>query len=159
MHLQKIWNQSQKRKSNYSTITKLHQDVFETLTEIQKDQNMAGFADIQNMPRSQKMKGLDRMEMVFNKLTPNIFYEVDILINTYAGVQLERPIAVEVNGVYHYARNSEEILGKDQFKIDLLEGLEGYQVLSIPYYDWYVLENDQKKSYIDLCIKHLCDLK
>ena len=64
------------------------------------------------------MRGLDQMEMEFNKQTPQIAYEVDILIKTYNGVVLTKPIAVEVNGVYHYPRNSEEVLGRDKLKID-----------------------------------------
>lgn len=69
------------------------------------------------MSRSQKIKGLDQMEMQFNVQTPNIFFEVDILITKFNGVELKKPLAVEVNGVYHYPRNSEDKLGKDKFKI------------------------------------------
>jgi len=54
-------------------------------------------------------------------------------------VNLPKEIAVEVNGVYHYARNSELPLGKDIIKLKLLTKLN-YEVITIPYYDWAILE-------------------
>lgn len=40
--------------------------------------------------------------------------EIDMIINEYKGNQVK--IACEVNGVFHYSRNSEETLGKDKIK-------------------------------------------
>ena len=54
-------------------------------------------------------------------------------------MNLPKEIAVEVNGVYHYARNSELPLGKDIIKLKLLTKLN-YEVITIPYYDWAILE-------------------
>lgn len=48
------------------------------------------------------------------------------MIEKYSGVNLTSPIAIEVNGVYHYPRNSEKEIGKDKLKKKILEGIEGY---------------------------------
>lgn len=53
-------------------------------------------------------------------------------------------LVVEVNGVFHYSRNSEQSLGKDILKIKALQKL-GYDCACVPYYDWAILENSQKK--------------
>jgi hypothetical protein len=42
--------------------------------------------------------------------------------------ELEKPIVIEVNGVFHFCRNSEFALGKDVLKRKLLQ-LYGYEVL------------------------------
>ena len=61
-------------------------------------------------------------------------------------------IILEINGVWHYPRNSEEILGKDVLKINACQKLygenENYSFLSIPYYDWNILEDSQKQDYL-----------
>jgi hypothetical protein len=59
--------------------------------------------------------------MEANVLTPETLQDVDILISQYQGVTLKRPIAVEVNGLFHYPRNSELPLGKDLIKTRFLE--------------------------------------
>jgi len=56
-------------------------------------------------------------------------------------------IVVEVNGIYHYPRNSTEMLGWDELKKWTLEAL-GYKYIAIPYFDWNILENDWKPNYI-----------
>jgi len=66
---------------------------------------------------------------------------------------LKKPIALEVNGVFHYPRNSTKELGKEAIKKRVLEELEGYKNLTIPYSDWYILENDKKKGYLSDCIQ------
>ena len=45
--------------------------------------------------------------------------ELDIIVSEYKGKPLN--LAVEVNGVYHYPRNSEEPLGKDIIKNRIIE--------------------------------------
>ena len=54
---------------------------------------------------------------------------------------------IEVNGVHHYPRNSENCLGRDVIKKRILEN-EGYIVISIPYYHWYILEDKLKPKYL-----------
>lgn len=56
------------------------------------------------------------MKIKFNALSETSLQEIDILIESYNGVTLTRPIAIEVNGVHHYPRNSTNPLGKDLFK-------------------------------------------
>jgi hypothetical protein len=68
--------------------------------------------------------------------------ELDIIIKEYKGQPLN--LAVEVNGVYHYPRNSEEPLGKDVIKNSILQRQSDMKVLTIPYYHWYILEEAQK---------------
>ncbi len=58
-------------------------------------------------------------------------------------MNLLKEIAVEINGVYHYARNSELPLGKDIIKRKLLTNLN-YEVITIPYYDWAILELEMR---------------
>ena len=77
--------------------------------------------------------------------------EVDMIISEYKGKQVK--IAVEVNGVFHYSRNSEETLGKDKIKQAILKKL-GYQVLVIPYYQWCILEEKQKSQFLKDVIEH-----
>jgi len=61
---------------------------------------------------------------------------------------LNQEIAVEVNGVFHYARNDEATLGKDIIKRKFLKKL-GYTVLTVPYFDWAILENKNRKNYLE----------
>jgi len=53
---------------------------------------------------------------------------------------LERPLNIEVNGVFHYCRNSEQEMGKDVIKKKFLKA-KGFESLSIPYFEWTILEN------------------
>jgi len=53
--------------------------------------------------------------------------------------------------VFHYARNSELQLGKDIIKQNLLKRL-GYQVLTVSYYDWAILEMKDRRSYLEKMI-------
>jgi very-short-patch-repair endonuclease len=57
--------------------------------------------------------------------------EVDMIVSEYKGKKVK--IAIEVNGVFHYPRNSEEPLGKDVIKRRVIEK-NGYKVITIPYY-------------------------
>ena len=68
--------------------------------------------------------------------------ELDIIIKEYKGQPLN--LAVEVNGVYHYPRNSEEPLGKDVIKNSILQRQSDMKVLTSHYYQWYILEEAQK---------------
>ena len=68
-----------------------------------------------------------------------------MIITEYQG----RPakVAVEVNGVFHFSRNSEAPLGKDVIKQKILEK-QGYRVLVIPYFHWCILEDAQKPKFL-----------
>ncbi len=46
--------------------------------------------------------------------------EKDIVIEKFGDKHLARPLALEVNGVFHYCRNSEKQLGKDILKAKAL---------------------------------------
>jgi hypothetical protein len=61
---------------------------------------------------------------------------------------------IEVNGVYHYPRNSEELLGKDVLKSKVLKEVMGYEVLPIPYYDWTILDNSMRRPYLEAMISN-----
>ena len=77
--------------------------------------------------------------------------EKDIVLTTFEGRSLAEPLVVEVNGVFHYARNSEMMLGRDALKQKALKQL-GYKEpgsLIIPYFDWTVLENAKRKPYLE----------
>lgn len=76
---------------------------------------------------------------------------MDMIINEYKGNQVK--IACEVNGVFHYSRNSEETLGKDKIKQGIL-AKQGYQILVIPYYQWVILEEKQKSQFLKDVIEH-----
>ena len=78
--------------------------------------------------------------------------EKDIVIQRFRDKNLEVEISVEVNGVFHYARNSEALLGKDIVKQNLLKKL-GYRVLTVPYFDWAILETQKRRSYLEDLIK------
>ena len=58
---------------------------------------------------------------------------------------------IEVNGVYHYCRNSERPLGKDILKHRVLEAL-GYECLVVPYFDWSILEHNSRVDYLESLI-------
>lgn len=66
--------------------------------------------------------------------------EKDIVVHSYGGQMFEAPLNIEVNGVYHYCRNSEHEMGKDVIKRTFLE-TKGLKSLSIPYFEWSILEN------------------
>lgn len=87
-------------------------------------------------------------------ISKNYAIEVDVLVKEYAGVKLEKPLAIEVNGVHHYPRNSEDPIGKDLLKEKVLVENEGFCVLTIPYFAWYILENDQRAPYLKSCIEN-----
>lgn len=74
--------------------------------------------------------------------------EKDIVVHSYGGNMLEKPVAIEVNGVFHYCRNSELPLGKDLLKEKWL-CKKGYSTLVVPYYAWSILENQQKANYLE----------
>ena len=59
------------------------------------------------------------MEVNFNVLSASLL-EIDIKITKYKGIILKKPIAIEVNGLHHYPRNSEQPLGKDLLKAKIL---------------------------------------
>ncbi len=81
-----------------------------------------------------------RLPLKYEKNTndPDTGIELDMIVNEYKGSPVK--IGVEVNGVFHFARNSEDPLGKDVIKHRILEK-HGYKMLVIPYYHWYILED------------------
>jgi len=97
--LRDIWFNLASPTEEYQ-ISKLHQDVYSTL---------------QRLPKS---------KLHLNHITPSGL-EVDILLTKYKGTSLKSPIALEVNGVYHYPRNSEIPLGKDRIKQTILTSIDG----------------------------------
>ena len=42
-----------------------------------------------------------------NRVEPNNGLEIDLVVTEYKGEKLKHPLAIEVNGVFHYSRNSE----------------------------------------------------
>ncbi len=86
------------------------------------------------------LEAIRRLPLKYTKNTndPVTGLELDILIKEYKGQPLN--LAVEVNGVYHYPRNSEEPLGKDVIKNKILKKQTDMKVLTVPYYQWYILE-------------------
>lgn len=67
-----------------------------------------------------------------------------MLLTEYSGrmVKPTKGLVIEVDGVYHYPRNSMEPLGKNTIKFKVLKAL-GYHKNSfaVPYYDWAILED------------------
>ncbi len=61
-------------------------------------------------------------------------------------------IIIELNGPLHYAHQSRKPLGPTEFKIRLLIAM-GWQVISIPWWDWSYLNNDDKYNYLKNKIK------
>ena len=64
-------------------------------------------------------------------------------------------LVIEVDGVFHYPRNSEIPLGKNVIKFKALKAL-GYHTnsLAIPYYNWAILESKQRKPYLKMVIEN-----
>jgi len=62
---------------------------------------------------------------------------------------------IEVDGVFHYARNSEEPLGKNILKFKNLTAL-GYHSRSfaVPYFEWAILEGRQRRPYLQKLIEN-----
>lgn len=108
------------RSTTDTTVTKFEQDVLENLKKL-------------------PLKYRD------NSNDPETGLECDLIVNEYKGKPVK--IAVEVNGVFHYSRNSEEPLGKDVLKRRTLEKY-GYKVLVVPYFHWYILEDSQKAAFL-----------
>ena len=82
---------------------------------------------------------------------PTTGLEIDLLIREYKGEVVK--IAIETNGVYHYPRNSQKSLGKDEIKRSLLEK-QGFKIIVIPYYNWYIIENDSKAKFLQDVIEN-----
>ena len=83
------------------------------------------------------------------------FIEKDIVLTSFKGNSIKsQGLVLEVNGVYHYARNSEEPLGKDVLKQRVLTEVLGYEVISIPYFDWSILENNRRRPYLEFMIDY-----
>lgn len=81
-----------------------------------------------------------------NTNDPETGLECDMIITQYKGVDVK--LAVEVNGVFHYARNSEDPLGRDVIKKKILEKRGGYKMITVPYFQWYILEDKQKPAFL-----------
>jgi len=94
------------KTNNATLVTKFEQDVLENLRKLPL---------IYEKNRNEKETGI----------------EVDMIVSEYKGKKVK--VAIEVNGVFHYSRNSEDPLGKDVLKRRILEK-RGYKVITIPYY-------------------------
>lgn len=118
-------------KSNKTTlVTKFEQDVLESL---------------KRLPLSYRE----------NSNEPDTGLECDLLITKYKGNPVK--VAVEVNGVFHFSRNSEEPLGKDILKRRTLES-KGHKVMVVSYYEWCILEDAQKSAFLKDVLEN-CILK
>lgn len=73
--------------------------------------------------------------------------EKDIVFTHLGDRALPREIVLEVNGLYHYPRNSEEPLGRDCLKHKALRQL-GYDTCRVPYFDWAILPDSARVSYV-----------
>lgn len=71
--------------------------------------------------------------------------EKDIVLTHFNGRKILncQGLVIEVDGVYHFPRNSEDHLGKNTIKFKSLKKL-GYHVESfgVPYYAWAILEEN-----------------
>ena len=70
--------------------------------------------------------------------------EKDIVLTHFDGEKIrQKGLVIEVDGVYHFPRNSEEQYGKGTIKLKVLKKL-GYHVQSfgVPYYAWAILEQN-----------------
>lgn len=93
-----------------------------------------------------------------NKLKLPISLEIDLLVTKISSPEVNQKdcwLAIEVNGVWHYPRNSMSLLGKDILKKKILEtynpnikDVDKITYVEIPYYDWNVLENSQRSSWL-----------
>ena len=108
-----------------TTISKFQQQVFETIRSI---------------------KGA---KAIYNCQKHSI--EKDIVLTDFDGKRIKhcKGLVIEVDGVYHFPRNSEEHLGKNMIKFNVLKKL-GYHVESfgVPYYAWVILEERQRRPYL-----------
>lgn len=86
--------------------------------------------------------------------------EKDILMTRYQNQQIThrnnqptKGLVIEVDGVFHYPRNSMEPLGKNIIKFKALKSL-GYHCgsLAVPYFDWAILEQKQRKHYLNTLV-------
>ena len=130
--LQEVVDECQ--KDSETTISKFQQEVFETIRKM---------PEVKAIVNCQK-HGIEK-DIVITHSDETVFTD------QFA----QRPLSIEVNGVYHYARNSEEPLGKDILKQMTLQQL-GYHPnsFSIPYYEWAILENAQRKPFIQMLISN-----
>ena len=85
-----------------SIITKMHQQVNQSLDTISKQDGY-------------------KLKYELSHISPLYLQEIDILLTKYKGQKLNTPIAIEVNGQYHYPRNSEQLLGKDIIKAKIIQ--------------------------------------
>ena len=62
-------------------------------------------------------------------------------MNSQLREEKSRGLVIEVDGLYHYPRNSEKPLGKNLLKFRALER-SGYHKnsFSVPYFAWIILE-------------------
>lgn len=91
--------------------------------------------------------------------TRNFDLEVDLLLTHYGDRPLKTAVALEVDGPYHYPRNSQETTGQYVLKHKILRTREGLQVLQLPYFDLLILEDKQRTSYVLDCLQNLCSLE
>jgi hypothetical protein len=81
----------------------------------------------------------------------NIKHENEIFINGIScDIYLDDDYVIEINGPTHYAYCSKYEMGRTIFKTSLLKTM-GKNVITIPYWEWYELKDEQEKtSYLNM---------
>ena len=105
------------------------------------------------------VKGIEGAKAIFNCQKNCI--EKDIVLVNYKNTPIEerhqksKGLVIEVDGVFHYPRNSELPLGRNLIKFKVLKKL-GYHSNSfaVPYFDWAILEGSKRKSYMRKLIEN-----
>jgi hypothetical protein len=114
-------------------ISKFQQDVLSTL----RNQKMAHY-DID----TQDYSNLIEKDLVIKMIT------IPSKDSETPSIEIPWYIIVEANGLWHYPRNSEEMLGKDKLKMIACNALYSHKInyayLDIPYFDWTVIEEEKK---------------
>lgn len=105
--LRPLWKQTSHAER---TITKLHQQTIEALQAVSKEHGV-------------------ELKYKMSHLTSKYDLEVDLLLTHLDGRPLKTPIALEVDGPYHYPRNSQEATGTTVLKHKILRTREGLQLL------------------------------
>ncbi|CDW89896.1 UNKNOWN [Stylonychia lemnae] len=121
-NLHNIWNNS----FQSSIVSKFEQDVYDIAKKI--------YPDCKTNTIDSSGQEVDIMILI-DQINPDGINEKTL------------KIAIEVNGVYHYSRNSENQMGRDKIKTKILENL-GYFVVDVPYYHWYIVEDAKKEEFL-----------
>lgn len=131
-------------QNEFSHVSKMQQEVLETL---QNSSNL----DYDIVFDRDNSDAIEK-DAIITKIIPK---GSDNSVNCF--------IIIEPNGVWHYPRNSEEVLGKDKLKVKACLSLyghhENYAYVQIPYYEWLIIEHQQRSSYLDSVILNSIGLR